>query len=744
MSPSHILRSWPALPIALLLGCPEGVEPEPITYPELEVHSQAHGCWLLQSGETTLTVGSDGVGFSAGEGTPLYAQPSDLGTVLLYDPDGGYVVGEGESLVRRTELESDATLYEDTYISGAEWVLETSQLATDRYQLRNRRTGTWMGSAGLASAEDAAAPLTFEPVEGCTPHPELALNASGTITRTTWEDGDVYGFVDMHSHMFTNFAFGGGLFHGSPFHRLGVEHALPACTTAHGDEGRRDFFGYFYDESEDANGFADLIPAMLAGELSEENHATDGYPTFSEWPDVRKRSTHQAQYYRWIERAWMGGLRLVVQHATSNSVICNLSVAEGWAPSRYGCEDMTATDRQLDAAYALERYVDAQWGGPGEGWFRVVDSPAEARAVIADGKLAVVLGIETSDLFNCHLTPRPGGPVCDEAYVDAQLDAYYARGVRVLFPNHKYDNQFTPGDGQGGFIEVGNFFNSGHYTNKVTGDCPTGFPGGFDDGGLSFSGLNEPREEFLSSPAEDMTDFPLEPLTTALPFAAALLQPPLEGDYCQNGTLTPIGEHLIRGIMQRGIVPEVDHLPRRSYLRAYEMLEEEDYPAAGTHGRDNNGRLFALGGLSQSGFGRCHDPQNPDAHMSGYRSRLQAMVDAGMHRSLGFAFDINGFARGPGPRFGPQGCGEGQEDPVAYPFSSIAGDVTFTEPQAGERLYDYNTEGMVHVGLIPEYVENARLGGATEDDLEALFRSAEGYLRMWEKAETRSEEIGAR
>jgi hypothetical protein len=78
---------------------------------------------------------------------------------------------------------------------------------------------------------------------------------------------------------------------------------------------------------------------------------------------------------------------------------------------------------------------------------------------------------------------------------------------------------------------------------------------------------------------------------------------------------------------------------------------------------------------------------------------------------------------------------------VSYPFTSFAGDVTFTEPRVGERVLDFNTEGMAHVGLLPELIEDARRTGATDEDLEPIFRSAEGYLRMWERAEARSREI---
>jgi len=717
------------------------IEPAP-EFPSLDVHSQAHGCWTIVAGEEGLTRDGDAFAMRAGAGTPLRFQPSDLGTVLLYDPDGGYVVAEGDALVRQTTLLSDAMLFDDAYISGAEWVLETSQAEAARYRLRSRRTGGLMSAAGLSDDAGAALAVTFEVAQGCATYPELALNATGAAQRTTFDDGDVFGFVDMHSHIFSNFAFGGAMFHGSPFHPLGVEHALGDCDAAHGEMGRKDFFGFVYDEGESPGALGEMLPAMLAGELQDDNHATEGYPEFTEWPDVRKRSTHQVQYYRWLERAWMGGLRLVAQHATSNSVICNLSVGEGWGPSRYDCEDMTAVDRQIEAAYDMERYIDAQSGGPGQGWFRLVTSPAEARAVIEQGKLAVLLGIEVSDLFNCHLTRRPGGPTCDEAYVDEQLDAYYARGVRALFPNHKYDNAFTPGDGQGGFIEGGNFMNSGHYTNKVTDDCPDVQPG-FDHGEVSLGGLLQPRDEYMSQAPEDFTDFPLEPLDTILPFAAAFLGDSVPGDHCQNGTLTPVGEHLIEGMMQRGMLLEVDHLPRRSYVRTYEMLQAADYPALGTHGRDNDGALFALGGLSQGSFGRCHDPANPGASLDGYRARLERMVAAGMHPSLGFAFDLNGFAYGPGPRFGAGVCGGDEVNPVTYPFTSYDGGVTFTEPVAGNRVYDFNTEGMVHVGLIPELIEDARHDGATDADLEPLFRSAEGYLRMWEKAEERGAALRA-
>ena len=166
---------------------------------------------------------------------------------------------------------------------------------------------------------------------------------------------------------------------------------------------------------------------------------------------------------------------------------------------------MVAVDRILEETSNLEDYIDAQAGGPGEGWFRIVESPAEARHVIRAGKMAVVLGIETSNLFDCFLVPSAGFPACTEQDVIAKLDHYYDLGVRAIFPVHKYDNAFSAGDGQKLFIELGNFIQTGHFSN-FTNEC-IDVPTVFDRGPSSFPGLIEPRADFLAPPPNDLSGF---------------------------------------------------------------------------------------------------------------------------------------------------------------------------------------------------------------------------------------------
>lgn len=711
------------------------------------IYSVANGCYAIEGDSGFLTRVSTGpeYAFAAADiaaATPFFLKPSGLATYLLFDDDAGYLVSDGAGLGRKVVLESDITRIDDSFESEAEWELQESEAGRSRFRLRHRKSALYLGADGLVAAPEALS-VALQEGTGCAEFPEEETQTQGEIALTQFEDGDVFGFADIHSHILANFGFGGGgIFHGAPFHRLGVEHALGSCRRFHGVEGRADLFGAGFDAGSDID-LESFIPALISGRLPKFNHFTDGYPEFTEWPSAYDSSTHQVQYYKWLERAYLGGLRLVVQHAVSNQIICDLLGNGRYQPIRYSCNDMVAVDRQVTEAYNMQDYIDAQEGGPGEGWFRVVTTPAQARAVIVAGKMAVVLGIETSNLFDCFLTTPEGVPACTEEHVLEQLESYYDRGVRVMFPVHKYDNGFSAGDGHKGFIEIGNMAQTGHFGNFTT-DCPEGVPTTFDRGRMEFPGLNMPREDYFSPAPNDFSRFFLSPVNALVPFLDRLSVPPIPGEenHCQATGLTARGEFLLEQMMLKGMIIELDHLPRRSYRRAFEMLEANQYPAAGTHGLDNFGRLYALGGVSTSGFSGCRSAGARSTVDNGFQARLQTIVDNGGYPGLGFGLDLNGFAGALRPRFGAKsGCRDEQVDPVTYPFTSYAGDVTFLQPVVGNRTLDFNTEGLAHIGLLPDFIDDVRRDGVSDAEIEPLFRSAEAYLRMWEKAERRGAEL---
>jgi microsomal dipeptidase-like Zn-dependent dipeptidase len=742
------LRRFVAL-AALVLVAPRlaGSVPSESADPS-KVYHVANRCYALGATDPgpplpkRLSVSDSGDGYvftdeSPRPATPFFLKPSGLGRYLFFDDGGAYLVSDGSDLLRRSDLLSDVLTVDDDFESEAEWELQPTGSGRNRFRLKHLLSGGYLTTGGVVQDPAAAAEVRLFQRDGCAEFPEASLDATGRVRAKRFPDGSLFGFVDTHSHILSNFGFGGGgLFHGAPFHPLGVEHALSDCELYHGEDGRKDLFGFGFDNLDGDP--ADLLLALAFGQTPGPNHATAGWPDFPDWPSTHDSSTHQTQYYKWLERAYLGGLRLVVQHATSNQIICDLIAGLGVQPVRYSCNDMVAVDRILEETRNMEAYIDAQEGGPGRGWFRIVTSPAEARRVIRQGKMAVILGIETSNLFDCFLVPSEAFPACTEQTVIEKLDHYHDLGVRALFPVHKYDNGFSPGDGQKLIIELGNFIQTGHYAN-FTSDCDQTVPASFDKGPTSFPGLNMPRSDYLAPPPHDFSGFADDPLGTILPFLQVLFEPPGTEEVCQAAGMTQLGEFLIRQMMQRGMIIELDHLPRRSYKRAFELLEENDYPAAGTHGLNNFGKLYRLGGVSKSGFGRCRSATTPATMDDGYQARIALIEENGGFPAEGFGLDLNGFAGGPGPRFGEESvCNVPQEDPVTYPFRSYAGDVTFVQPRLGNRAVDFNTEGLAHIGLLPELIEDVRRDGVTDRELEPLFKSAEGYLRMWEKAEQRA------
>lgn len=52
---------------------------------------------------------------------------------------------------------------------------------------------------------------------------------------------------------------------------------------------------------------------------------------------------------------------------------------------------------------------------------------------------------------------------------------------------------------------------------------------------------------------------------------------------------------------------------------------------------------------------------------------------------------------------------------------------------AGRRDFDVNIDGVAHYGMLPDFVQDLRNVGLSEDDLAPLFRSAEDYIELWQR-----------
>ncbi len=269
----------------------------------------------------------------------------------------------------------------------------------------------------VPAASCQTAPEGFTVYETVQPH-TVPLFRLGSQPGSTPIAQRIRGFADLHNHQFANLGFGGLAFSGAPYGP--IDEALAPCDRpdVHGPGGLLDVLGNLRN--------------LVDGVASGLGHGVSGYPEFEGWPRWNNL-THQAVYQDWLKRALDGGLKLLVMLAVNNELVAE---AVNRAPGR-SSDDMEAVDYQLQFAHQMQTYIDAQCGGPGKGWYRIVRSPQEARDAIAAGQLAVVLGIEVDNIFGSKTETPPS-----ILQILSVLDKYYDLGVRHVFPIHFEDNAY--------------------------------------------------------------------------------------------------------------------------------------------------------------------------------------------------------------------------------------------------------------------------------------------------------------
>ncbi|HEY5977043.1 MAG TPA: Coagulation factor 5/8 type domain-containing protein [Solirubrobacterales bacterium] len=635
-------------------------------------YSLAGECRTLRIGAGEVTSSGLGYAVRSGAGSPFYMKASGLGSYLLQDPDGRLIA---------TGALGNTVLAAARPGPTADWGLRDSGAGFELVSLGSGRSLAVDGSGRLIQSNGQGATVVPQPAEGCSSFPEPGLGASGEPWRGATSYGEVEGTIDGHNHV-TAYEFLGGDAHcGEPWSRYGAPAALIDCPDHY------------------PNGAAAALENVLYGN-PVRTHDPVGWPTFKDWP-APESLTHEQTYYRWIERAYLGGVRIMVNDLVENVALCDI-----YPIKHNSCRDMDSIRLQARRIHELEEYIDAQAGGPGQGWFRIVRSPFEARTVINEGKLAVVLGIETSEIFDCGGSEAQ--PRCDRDQIVRGLDEIEAMGVASLFPIHKFDNAFGgvrfDGGAFGVAINAANLKQTGAFWNIQPCEGPehdneqdTALPGG-EAGILGAAALS------------------LLPGGTAPVYGP----PP----HCNARGLTPLGEFLIEQMIDRGLMIELDHEGERTAKRVLEIAEQHGYSGLiASHSWSDSHmwpRIYRLGGFAEP------ITSGAESFIEEWQ-QLKAASDPRFKFGMGFGADANGFHAQPSAR------GAGQPSPVAYPFKSLDGRVTFEKQVAGQRTWDVNVDGVAQYGLHPDWMEQLRLlaGKPIADD---LMNGAEAYLQTWERA----------
>lgn len=667
-----------------------------------DVYELAQGCYSVQSPHNgkymRLYQGSGSVnsGWSfdfkaqnADQAAKLFFKPSGLGTFMMYGKNGRLLDTRAPAdITSGNVIGQHANWRVDSRTNGDQLEFRFTSLSLDKW-LRHNWTSQGIYFIDLFNPWFYTSEEWFRlvPQEGCDTFPEAQLNVVGGLDSLKGDvNAPVRGSIDPHTHITSYEFMGGTMMAGKPFHALGVTKALADSSDVHGSWGS-----------------LDLIGNLMAYNDMNYRYDTAGWPNFPYWPN-HKTLSHMGYYYKWIERAFLGGQRMMVTHLVENEVLCNLQstlLPQSWNGTN-SCVTMDSIDLQIRRLHEMQDYIDAQAGGIGKGFFRIVSSPAEARQVIADGKMAITMGIEVSELFNCGLKDA----TCSQAYVDEQLKKYHALGVRAMFPIHRFDNQFGGARIEGGLINIGNNLSTGRYFD--TSNCDEHTQG-----------------QMLSN------DHGLFGLEKIIGVNGSTNYDETKGQ-CNNRGLTDLGIYLVNRMMDLGMLIEVDHMSQESHNAVLDIAAARNYSGlisghshmhagANYEVHDDSVRLAGLGGFLAT--------YNSNANgLEGEIGRYLDVVENTEYLAgVAFATDMSGIGNQAGPR------SNADIDPLEYPFTTEFG-LSIDKQVTGNRTFDLNTDGMAHYGFIADHIQDIR-ERTSNRIYESVMNSAEAYLQMWERAE---------
>ena len=645
-----------------------------------------NACYGLQSTRTSrwLTGGS----FSASsmqKASPLYFKPSRLGSYLIYSKDQKFLAG-GQGLT------GSQVGYAATPSATGDWTATTTSKG---FLLTLPGTGPGKGvltdTAGKATL-GLGTPLRLRLRGGCADFPEVSANVSGNPFSGVTATQEVRGFIDAHTHGMAFEFLGGDVHCGRPWSPYGVTVALRDCP-----------------DHELTGGKGAALEAFLSG---NPTHDPVGWPSFKDWP-APESLTHEGTYYKWMERSWRAGQRILVNLLVENNKLCEL-----YPLKRNSCDDMDSIRLQAKDMYALQDYVDAQFGGPGQGWYRIVRTPEQARQVINAGKMAVVMGIETSVPFGCTQKLGVADLKCTKASIDAQLDEVRRLGVSQMELVNKFDNALSGVAGDEGatgvLVNTANTLETGSPWRMQT--CTPNDPEVHD------------RDQTLAVPADSSKIPAQDALFGAVLKLSGVALPSLPiypaQHHCNQLGLTELGDHVIRGLVKRHMIFDPDHMSVKARRSSLDLIDQVKYPGVvSSHSwstPDAYPRIYAEQGFITPYAG------DSTGFVEKWRRHL-TWANPKTYFGFGFGADINGL--------GAQGDARpdaATNHPVTYPFKTLGG-VTIDQQVSGSRVYDINKDGVAHWGLYPDWIQDLKML-AGQDIVTDMARGPESYLQMWERA----------
>lgn len=473
-------------------------------------------------------------------------------------------------------------------------------------------------------------------------------------------------------------------------------------------------------------------------------HGPNGWPTFDHWPHALD-TIHQQMHITWINRAYLGGLRLLIACAVDNQAIAglwnqDLKLTSSPGPSILGPGpvQLPVPDPNFDVVWAahqlefLQQMIDAN-----PSWMGVAQTSAEARQLILGNKLAVILGLEMDSLT-----------------VEQIMELKRTHRVGAVIPIHLANNSIGGVAVYNDLFNTSNCFLNGTFY-EVTCDACVGFQLSNPQLLLGVSNTGATPVP-LPDAAYELLGYCCPPIIPPPPPPT----PPSSG----HRNLLGLQRAKLQALMAEGLIIDIAHMSEQSQADALDLSSEFQYPLINSHTAirpdcdpmllgqlvseramksSHAQQLLSLGGVI--GLGTAWSVLDPssdpvEAWAAKYEDLLGISKSSNRNQQgVAFGTDMNGFtSRIPFTHLTPVYDEHGQ---VNVPSDSaaragVSGVGALEKCKLGLRApFDFSKDGLAHFGLLPDFIQALSKTQLGADGIEPLFHSAEDTIQMWERVE---------
>ena len=346
--------------------------------PEPDRYDFANDCYVVHALGADRYIARSGDGYaatatSAGEAQPFFMKPPELGRYLFYGSARDFLAANGAG---------DAAVSAAEPSPAAEWIVDE---AGNAFSITSVSTGKPL----LGEGE-----FEFEQAKGCTDYPEVDVSATGEPATGPTPYGETTGLVDAHMHMMA-FEFLGGAAHcGQPWHRYGAPYALATAPTTSPATARPPCSRRSSPARTRSGTTRSAGPPSRTGRRPTRSPTSSPITSGSSAPGWAGCACSSTSWSTTTSSA-----------RSTRSRTTARTPATRWRP----CGSRSSGSTSSRTTSTRRRAARAKAGSA------IIDDPFQARKMINDGKLAVVLGIEVSQPLRLRrverradLRPRPG------------------------------------------------------------------------------------------------------------------------------------------------------------------------------------------------------------------------------------------------------------------------------------------------------------------------------------------------